>query len=68
MLYVKYFLDFVNSYLEKYLDTELIQEYWPASLNRYRVMQLDWNSYCGDAVLDNFNMAYRDEDSYRKKY
>ena len=27
------------------------------------VMQSDRNSFCGDVVLDSFNMAYRDEDS-----
>ena len=25
-------------------------------------MQSDGNSYCGDVVLDSFNMTYRDED------
>ena len=25
-------------------------------------MQSDWNSFCGDVVLNSFNMAYRDED------
>ena len=27
------------------------------------VMQSDGNSICGDDVLDNFNMVYRDKDS-----
>ena len=31
--------------------------------NTYSVMQSDWNSVCGDVVLDSFNMACRDEDS-----
>ena len=26
-------------------------------------MQSDGNSFCGDVVLDGFNMSYRDEDS-----
>ena len=26
-------------------------------------MQSDGNSFCGDVVLDNFNMSYRNEDS-----
>ena len=26
-------------------------------------MQSDRNSFCGDVVLDSFNMVYRDEDS-----
>ena len=26
-------------------------------------MQSDGNSFCGDVVLDSFNMQYRDEDS-----
>ena len=27
----------------------------------YSVMQSDRNRFCGDVVLDSFNMAYRDE-------
>ena len=39
----------------------------------YSVMQSDGNSFCGDVVLDSFNMMYRDEDNilyqiYRSKY
>ena len=30
---------------------------------RYSVMQSDGNSFCGDVVLDGFNMTYRDEGS-----
>ena len=30
---------------------------------RGSVMQSDGNSFCGDVVLDSFNMAYRDENS-----
>ena len=26
-------------------------------------MQSDGNSYCGDVVLDSFNMAHKDKDS-----
>ena len=26
------------------------------------VLQSDWNSFCGDVVLDSSNMAYRDGD------
>ena len=26
-------------------------------------MQSDGNSFCGDVVLDSFNMSFRDEDS-----
>ena len=26
-------------------------------------MQADGNSFCGDVVMNSFNMAYRDEDS-----
>ena len=38
----------------------------------YSVMQSDGNGFCGDVVLDGFNMYYRDEDSileqsYQKK-
>ena len=28
----------------------------------YSVMQSDETGFCGDVVLDSFNMAYRDED------
>ena len=36
-------------------------------------MRSDGNSFCGDVVLDSFNMSYRDEDSilvkkYESKY
>ena len=35
----------------------------------YSVMQSDGNSFCGDVVLDSFNMEYSDEDSILdKKY
>ena len=27
-------------------------------------MQSDGNSYCGDVVLDSFNMQYRDKESF----
>ena len=30
---------------------------------QYSVMQSDGSSFCGDVVLDGFNMSYRDEDS-----
>ena len=29
----------------------------------YSVMQSDRNSFCGDVILDIFNMVYSDEDS-----
>ena len=29
----------------------------------YSVVQSDGNSFCGDVVLDSFNMAYRDKNS-----
>ena len=29
----------------------------------YSVMQSDGNSFCGDVVLDSFDMEYRDKDS-----
>ena len=29
----------------------------------YSVMQSDGNSFCGDVVLNSFNMVYSDEDS-----
>ena len=29
----------------------------------YSVMQSDGNRFCGDVVLDSFNMAYKDTDS-----
>ena len=36
---------------------------------KYSVMQSDGNSFCGDVVLDSFNMKYSDEDSIlNKKY
>ena len=36
---------------------------------RYSVMQYDGNSFCGDVVLDSFNMAYSDKDSIKdQKY
>ena len=28
-----------------------------------QVMQSDGNTFCGDVVLDSFDMAYRDEDN-----
>ena len=28
----------------------------------YSVMQSDWNRFCGDVVLDSFNIAYGHED------
>ena len=28
----------------------------------YSVMQSDGNSFCGDVVLDSFNMEFRDEE------
>ena len=32
-------------------------------------MQSDWNSFCGDVVLDRFSMVYSDEDSIKdQKY
>ena len=35
----------------------------------YSVMQSDGNSFCGDVVLDTFNMVYSNEDSiFDKKY
>ena len=35
----------------------------------YIVMQSDGNSFCGDVVLDRFNVVYSDEDSmYDQKY
>ena len=27
----------------------------------YSVMQSDGNSFCGDVILDSFNISYRDE-------
>ena len=30
-------------------------------------MQSDGNSFCGDVVLDSFNMSYRDKDSILEK-
>ena len=29
----------------------------------YSVIQSDGNSFCGDVVLDSFNIVYSDEDS-----
>ena len=29
----------------------------------YSVMQSDKNRFCGDVVLDSFNIAYKDEDN-----
>ena len=39
----------------------------------YSVMQSEGNSFCGDVVLDGFNVSYRDDDSilaqkYESKY
>ena len=31
--------------------------------NTLRFMKSDGNSFCGDVVLNSFNMSYRDEDS-----
>ena len=33
----------------------------------YSVMQSDRNNFCGDVVLDSFNMAYKDKDSILDK-
>ena len=33
----------------------------------YSVMQSDGNSFCGDVILDSFNMANSDEDSILDK-
>ena len=30
-------------------------------------MQSDGNRFCGDVVLDSFNMVYSDEESVKKK-
>ena len=32
-------------------------------MTHYSVMQTDRNSFCGDVVLDSFNMSYRDGES-----
>ena len=32
-------------------------------ISMYSVMQSDGNSFCGDVVLDSFDMEYRDKDS-----
>ena len=33
----------------------------------YSVMQSDGNSFCGDVVLDSYNMVYSDEDIIKIK-
>ena len=30
----------------------------------YSVMQSDWNSFCGDVVLDSLNMEYSDDSAF----
>ena len=39
-----------------------INRRWLSSLVYYSLVQLDGNSFCGDVVLDIFNMAYGDKD------
>ena len=36
--------------------------------NRYSVMQSNGNSFCGDVVLDRFNMAYREDSILDQKH
>ena len=34
---------------------------------QYTVMQSDRNSFCGNVVLDSFNMIYSEEDAFKTK-
>ena len=47
-----------TSFLRLFSDLQDRQS-WKTEL--YSVMQSDWNNFCGDVVLDNFNKTSRDE-------
>ena len=48
------------------METNLVEMSFLRDLT-YNVMQSDGNRFCGDVVLDSFNMAYGHEDSVLDK-